>query len=99
MPEEELRFLPFEKQILYIWIDYIRYSMKEIYQNTKNIVYENILNNIMFPMIQAWKKNDYNKIRYLCREAEDLIKFVSGNHYHIWLFIRLAELIQRFNLK
>ena len=86
--------LTIKEQVAYVWIDYIRYNIKEIYETTELHGYATINNEILSEINKCLNDANYDKIYELCKDGMRMVKGIDGNSYRIWLFYMLECILK-----
>ncbi|MFW9971726.1 MAG: hypothetical protein ACFFDF_16155, partial [Candidatus Odinarchaeota archaeon] len=81
-----------EQKHIYVWIKAIYY---EILEHKMIQGYKYIFNKFVIPIETAFRFHEYDKILKICEEATSNIKQINGNHFHLYLFLELKQLIEK----
>ena len=93
---EEYKYWTVNKQIIWIWIRHLRFELTDYYNSTKSAGYTCLINNSLSSIESCFRNENYDRIIEYCSESMRKIKFINGNHFHIWLFYILEELIKEY---
>lgn len=87
-----LKFKTNKEQLIYICLKLIEFEIREQYKITKRTMYIRLNKNIrkMFNLLEII---DFIQLVKYCKESRDLVKLIDGNHYRIWLFFKIQQII------
>lgn len=77
---------------VYVWIDYMYEKFKIYSKINKN--YTLLVNKVILPIKGHFRLLEFKKITNLCLEGVSTVKMLNGNHYHMYLFLELIEMIK-----
>ena len=83
-----------DQKHIFIWIRYIDFEFRMSIKNLNKIGYEYLINEIVNPIMIDYLFKDNNKAIELCKLGMEKVKFINGNHFHIYLFSELEKMIE-----
>jgi hypothetical protein len=96
MSEKSYQYWNPKKQIIWIWIRHLRFELEQHFKSTNSIGYKNLINNSLSKIENWFETKNYKKIVECSGECMKTIKFINGNHFHIWLFYKLQVLVSGY---
>jgi hypothetical protein len=83
-----------EKQHIWIWVKFMDYEFRSRLNGYNKRGYTHMIDNIINPILIYHLFKDNEKAIELCKEGADGIKFINGDHFHIYLFLELEKMIK-----
>jgi hypothetical protein len=89
-----------EMMDIWVWVKFMDYEFRNYVDNKiQTHQYSTLINDFINPIIIDYLFKDNKKVLEICDDGRHFVKKINGNHFHIFLFIRLQELIKNFEKK
>jgi hypothetical protein len=93
-----LKYKTDKDQLVFICLKLLDFEIRQQYEITETNGYIKI-NDYLFKMFQYLEQKNYEQLASYCKECMSLVKLIDGNHYRIWLFYKIQQIIQSKNNK